>query len=182
MNIQELITKVIKETNEATIKNLKSQGLLKEKGQTPFQKTEILLYNYKNYIAAIKDKEMQIEIIKQEGSTNRSKDITSFRANAFSTHDLSDEMLRPEKEIEKIQLSINKTKVYILKIDAALEIIKGDPYYEIITMYYFEKKTREDIAEHFDCDPSTISRNKKRLVNLLQIRLFSEDTLSAIFE
>lgn len=48
-------------------------------------------------------------------------------------------------------------------------------------MKYFEGKTREEIAEHFDVDVSTISRNKNRLINLLQIRLFSDEVIYQIF-
>jgi len=45
---------------------------------------------------------------------------------------------------------------------------------------YFEDKTREEIAEELDCDVSTVSRNKSRLINKLLVRLFSDDALAEL--
>lgn len=45
----------------------------------------------------------------------------------------------------------------------ALEGIRGDHYYNIITMYYRDRVTIDWIAEEFNCEISTITRNKKRL-------------------
>ena len=50
-----------------------------------------------------------------------------------------------------------------LAVKSALEKIKGDPYFEIIPMYFVNRFTIERIAEVFDVEVSTISRNKKRL-------------------
>ena len=46
----------------------------------------------------------------------------------------------------------------------ALRGIAMDDYKGIIKLYYADHKTIEQIAEIFDCDPRTITRNKKRLV------------------
>lgn len=48
-------------------------------------------------------------------------------------------------------------------IGNALEGIKGDQYFKIITMYYRDRFTIDWIAEEFNCEISTITRNKKRL-------------------
>ena len=48
-------------------------------------------------------------------------------------------------------------------IGNALERIKGDDYYNIITLYYRDRLTIDWIAEDFNCEISTITRNKKRL-------------------
>lgn len=48
-------------------------------------------------------------------------------------------------------------------IAQALERVKGDQYYKIITMYYRDRYTIDWIAEDFNCEISTITRNKKRL-------------------
>ena len=138
----QMIEKYIDETIQRYTSELRRQGLLKDNKRTPFQKTEVLLYNYNNFKAAIQDKYEQIEAIEQ---------------------------------------SIQVTKNFISVIDAALDILKDDHYFDIIRMKYFEGKTREEIAEHFDVDVSTISRNKNRLINLLQIRLFSDEVIYQIF-
>ena len=48
-------------------------------------------------------------------------------------------------------------------INSALDRIKGDRYYSIITMYYRDRYTIDWIAESFGCEISTITRNKRRL-------------------
>ena len=73
------------------------------------------------------------------------------------------------------------TEKLVKKIDAALDDIKSDPYYELVPMIYFEGSTREDCAEYFDTTVTTVSRNKVRLVNILKIRLFSDDVIYELF-
>lgn len=66
-------------------------------------------------------------------------------------------------------------------IEKALINIRADPYYEVITLYYIEGWTREQLAERFDTSVTTISRNKKRLVEQLKIILFSCDYIKEIY-
>lgn len=69
----------------------------------------------------------------------------------------------------------------ILQIESALEIIKDDIYYDVIPMYYMKGNTREEIAETFNTSPTTISRNKKRLIEQLSAVLFSSDYIMQIY-
>ena len=48
-------------------------------------------------------------------------------------------------------------------IESALAELKGDKYYKIIPLYFNYGYTIEEIAEIFQVEVSTISRNKKRL-------------------
>lgn len=175
--------KVIETTAQMTAKEvvseLRKQGLLKNNRQTPFQKTETLLYNYNNFKNAINDKLEQIDEIKQIGIRKKSSSITSFSVSP--TFEAKSESDKADEKIESIEQSIQITKNFIKMIDAAIEILKGDPYYDLIQMKYFEGKSREDIADYYAVDVSTISRNKNRLVNLLQIRLFSDEVIYQIF-
>lgn len=66
-------------------------------------------------------------------------------------------------------------------IDDTLEDIEDDPYGEIIPLIYFEGETRESVAEYFDTTVTTISRNKTRLINILKVRLFSDDVIYELF-
>lgn len=158
---------------------LKKKGFAKHNKQTAFQKTEQLLYNYMNFKQVIADKQKAIEQIKQEGIQKRSKSIVNFTGNYQL--DTRNDFEKAEEQIEALENSIMITKRYIEIIDAALDMLKDDHYFDIIRMKYFEGKTREEIAEHFDVDVSTISRNKNRLINLLQIRLFSDEVIYQIF-
>ena len=175
--------KIIEETAQTTaarvVSELKRQGLLKDNKQTPFQKTETLLYNYRNFQAAIDDKMLQIETIREEGIPKKSPSITSFSGNP--TYEIKSDADKADEKIEAIENSIQTTKNFIRVIDNALAALQDDLYFEIIRMKYFEGQTREDIAEYFEVDASTISRNRNRLVNLLQIRLFSDEVIYQIF-
>lgn len=69
----------------------------------------------------------------------------------------------------------------VKKIDAALETIKNDIYFEIIPMCYFDHETREAIAEYFDTTVTTISRNKVKLINKIKPLLFSDEVIYELF-
>lgn len=69
----------------------------------------------------------------------------------------------------------------ITNIEKALSYIKTDPYYEVITLYYIQSWTREQLAEKFNTTVTTISRNKKRLVEQLKIILFSDEYIKEIY-
>ena len=49
------------------------------------------------------------------------------------------------------------------KIKRAIRSVEGDRYFKIIPLYFSYGYTLEDIAEVFDVDLTTITRNKKRL-------------------
>lgn len=73
------------------------------------------------------------------------------------------------------------TQKLVSKIDAALDSIKDDIYYEIIPMVYFENETREVIAGYYNTTVTTVSRNKTRLINKLKLMLFSDDVIYELF-
>lgn len=69
----------------------------------------------------------------------------------------------------------------VRKIEEALEDISDDIYYKIIPMFYFERQTREYIADYFGTTVTTISRNKTKLVNQLKVKLCCEDVIYELF-
>ena len=173
-----LIDCTVKKAVSETVAGLKKSNLIVDGRQSPFQKTETLLFNYKNFLSAIKDKQEQIEELKQYGIR---KHTSSGMCGNTGFIEVKSDAEKAEEKIELIQYSIQTTRNFIKIIDDALDSLKLDPYYDLIPMRYFENKTREDIAEHFDCDVSTVNRNKNRLINLLQIRLFSDEVIESIF-
>lgn len=175
-----LIDQTAKKTAEQTAAELKRQKLIIEGKQTPFQKTETLLYNYNHFKAAIKDKEEQIKEIRELGLPRKSKSITTFSGNT-GLIEVKSEAEKAEEKIEMIEFSIVTTRRFIKIIDDAIQMLRDDPYYELIALRYFEGRTREYIAEFFDCDVKTVNRNKNRLINQLQIRLFSDEVIQSIF-
>jgi RNA polymerase sigma factor (sigma-70 family) len=86
-----------------------------------------------------------------------------------------------DEKIEMIEYSISTTRSFIKIIDDAIACLKDDKYFDLIRLRYFDGWKYEDLAEHFECDVSTVSRNKNRLINLLQIKLFSDEVIQRIF-
>lgn len=175
-----LIDQTVKKAVEQSVSELKRQNLIIDGKQTPFQKTETLLFNYNNFKEVIKDKEEQIAEMRQYGMPKRSAGITSWSGNTGLIEVKSDAEKLDEK-ISAIEDSIVTTKTFIRLIDDAIDTLKDDPYYDIISLRYFEGYSREEIAEHFNVDVRTVTRNKNRIINLLQIRLFSDEVIRQIF-
>ncbi|KAF5049501.1 hypothetical protein DSECCO2_439050 [anaerobic digester metagenome] len=177
-------TRIIEQTAQTTAEKVvlefQKKGMLKDSKQSAFQKTEILLYNYGSFQDAVKEKKLQIKEVRSHGIKHKSKSITSFSSgNNFSNQKDYDEL--EEEKILQLESSIKITKNLILVIDKALEKLHDDPYYEIIKLKYFEKKKGDEIAEYFNVETSTVSRNKNRLINVLKIYLFSDDVVNELF-
>jgi hypothetical protein len=179
VDIEQRVKELVEQkTVDALYKELKKQNMLKDNKQTAFQKTESLLYNYPKFQNVLKSKLDEIEMIEKEGISKRS---TSFiQWSASNNYDNSNEYEKSLSAIDKIKASIVQIESYIYQIDQALAAIKDDPYFELISMKYFEGQSREDLAYYFDCDVRTTDRHKNRLLNLLQIRLFSDEYLEQL--
>jgi len=175
-----LIDCTVKKAVAEAICELKRQQLLIDGRQTPFQKTETLLFNYNNFQSAIKEKEEQIKELKSWGLKEKSKSITTFSGTNGYVEVKSDEE-KTEDRIKEIESSMHVTKTFIKVIDDALAGLQDDPYYDLISMRYFKGCSRTEIADHFMCDERTVTRNKNRLINLLQIKLFSDQVIQQIF-
>ena len=175
-----LISHTVQKAVTETVLELKRQNLIVDGRQSPFQKTETLLFNYNNFVAAVKDSEEQIREIRNMGLAKKSKSITSFMGDTGYVEVKSD-LEKAEEKIEMIEFRIQTTRNFIKVIDDAVYALKDDPYYELIHLRYFEGRSRDEIAEYFDCDVKTVTRNKNRLINLLQIRLFSDEVIQHIF-
>lgn len=82
---------------------------------------------------------------------------------------------------EQLKLSDqSSTLKRVAQVDVALEQIRDDPFYAIIPLYYFEKETRENIAEYFNVSEKTVTRNRKRLIRQMAVILFSDDVIMDI--
>lgn len=176
-------TKIIEQTAQTTAEKVvlefQKKGMLKDSKQSAFQKTEILLYNYNNFQDAIKEKKLQIKEVKSHGLKQKSKSITSYSSgNSFIDRDYDE---AEEEKIKQLESSIKITKNLISVIDKSLEKLHEDTYYDIIKLKYFEKKKGDEIAEYFNVETSTVSRNKNRLINVLKIYLFSDDVVNELF-
>lgn len=92
----------------------------------------------------------------------------------------TEELLRNYNTFKMVK-DRKSTKKIVQKIEEALDDISNDIYFDIIPMFYFDNRTREDIADHFNTSTKTITRNKNKLVNQLKLRLFSDDVIYELF-
>ena len=160
-----------------TVIEFKKSMLVKEQAKTPYQKVEYLLYNYNNFKRGIQNKQERIDDINKHGLGQKSKSITSY-GGAGTAKD-QEEVVK--EQVRSIQRSINSTERCIQNIDDALKRIDDDEYAGIIKMRYIEGKSQEEIADYYEVNPSTVSRNKSRLINELKIILFVDEVLRDIF-
>lgn len=98
---------------------------------------------------------------------------------------MRNDSLSPYEKTEKLLYRYNifknadegniQTKKIVENIDRALKMIKDDYYFDVIQMIFFDNLSREQAAEHMNTSVTTISRNKKRLVEALSVMLFSDE-------
>ena len=104
--------------------------------------------------------------------------IKDDRQTAFEK---TEQILRSYDDMKKSHSEDGTAKKFIDIVDNALKQIKDDPYYDIIPMMFFGKESRETIAEYFDTTVTTISRNKRRLIEKLKCLIFADDVVVELF-
>jgi DNA-directed RNA polymerase specialized sigma subunit len=149
----------------------------KKQEKTAYQKTEQLLFNYLGFKKIVEERRQEIEEIRKYG-VPQSCAVKEYVDKGGTVQGI----VLPEESVEaavcRIQASVHDTVQVISMIDKAMQSLKGDMYYEILPMRYFEGRTLEDIGIHFNCDHSTISRNRSRLVRELAMRLFPDEVVN----
>lgn len=122
-----------------------------------------------------------IEIINETVNTTvlKLKMAGLMKSDRKSAYQKTEELLYNYESFKKSDQEF--TLKLVARIDSALEDIKDDIYYDIIPLTYFQKETRENIAEIFNTTERTISRNKGRLISELKVKLFSDDVIYELF-
>jgi hypothetical protein len=140
-----------------------------------FAKVEVMLYAYKGALESVKVKEEALEELKKYG-------LPHFSPSYVGTNNDKNRQDALEEEVERLERSISFLARTIRLIESGLSVIKGDEYFELIKLKYFENKTMEDIAEHMNTGLTTIYRNRERLIYKLIKIIFAEDILRDILE
>ena len=76
-----------------------------------------------------------------------------------------------------LEAAIAATSHELEAIEKALASIRGDPYYLAVDGKYIQRMNDEEIAEKIHCDPTTVWRNRKRLIQRLAVRLYGVDAV-----
>ncbi len=79
---------------------------------------------------------------------------------------------------EDIRALLTRNRLAAKRIDKAIAALSDDPYHAILHMKYMEGLPEEEIAEHLCCDPSTVRRNKNRLLERLGVIFFGIDAVT----
>ena len=171
--IGKTLRNIIKETTEEEIKKALAIGAKSTKGK--YQQTEKRLYAYPVLQRNIKRYQKDIEDVKKE-DMQKSHDFVRFIKNSGSSEKPDLEELRAAK-ILIIEQKIARDLKEIEEIEAALEEIKNDEYYQVIELCYFQQISKTDIEEKMHCVNMTIWRNRKRLINILSLSLYGADAI-----
>ena len=170
---------------ESVVTALEEKGMFsgaakRRNEMTAYQKTEKLLYNYVGFKRIVEDKLQQIEDLKKYGIPEKDGSIVAYspRGGTVQGTVLQEESV--EQAIRTVQDSIVQTQGAIDLVDNGMAMLKGDPYYKILEMRYFEGRTQDDIAAEFNCSQVTISNNKSRLVRELSMQMFPDQVASEI--
>ncbi len=162
----EIVKKVLEE--------LKNKKLLKNP-KSAYKSTEKILYSLNVLPEAIKLIDEEVKKLEEEAKdipTPTAKSNTLILKEQNNTYVYGEETLATRiSELKQISL---KTKSQIRLVKSSLKKIEDDKWYDIIPMYYFENMKIESIAEELDCSVSTISDNKKRLMNELKVYIFPD--------
>lgn len=152
-----------------------------------FQKTETILKNYNRIKKSLSLLNEKLNALKKEQIKLKPIIVKSDKVvlkDNDKNYYYTDETL--DNDINELTQLIIKTKAEIDFVDKCLLEISDDEYYKIIDLWYFKGRqqgySREKIAEIFDCDPDTITRNRIRLVHKLKFLLFSKTSLSELIE
>lgn len=166
-----------REITNVILDELQKRNLIKEV-KNSFKNTESLLYNYKKLKDSIKKNQEQIKDLKEFGipTIGHSKDVVLIPTGG--NYDPDSLVAIRIKSLEEANI---RTKSIIKHIDRLLLDLKTkNKYYKIIELFYFKDMTYEEILSEkdekgypiFNCDISTISRNKNKMINELKILLF----------
>jgi len=157
-------------------KSGRSFYLTEEGKETPYQLTVKRLYAFPILKERILDNEEQL------------MELETLGLDALRHHDGSIvRMLRPgmridPEEAHNTQLAylrgrIAADEMEVRQVQRALNNVCGAPYCAVVDCKYFQHMTDEETAEKLCCDPSTVRRNRLRLVRRIALRLYGKEAM-----
>ena len=138
-----------------------------------YKTTERRLYAY----PVLQDKIMfdieKLESLRANGIPDQSKSIVRFRRAGMR--------LSPDEILDALIFDLSATlaadQYEADTIAGALKTIENDMYYDAVAGKYLRGESDDDIAETIPCDPSTIRRNRGRLIRRLAVWLYGTQAI-----
>lgn len=143
----------------------------KGKKESVYQKTEKLLRAYPALKEHVSDEREYMDMIFR----GKSKSITSWSSTPGefhedqALHDRFDSLQRSRSDVRRIEKAISKPDVvpYMPVIEAAYFYVTDDG----------RRPTNDDVAQSLHMDPRTVSRQKRRAVQLISLYIFGSDAI-----
>lgn len=176
LELESLINATIMNVLSGAIEDLQSDLRFEIDPKSIYAKTESLLYKYPLLKKSIQERKNEIEEVMLYGVPQRSKSITMF-SNCSGYVDFKSEYEKQEDMIDQLQKKILEAEERLKPIEKALVSVQEDPYFKIIEMKYFNKKTVDQIASYFGCDTSTVQKHKNKMLSQIKVHLFGEEVL-----
>lgn len=146
-----------------------------KKGDELFNKTEALLYEYRDIDAIIKNIEYDLEIYNYDGcgaiDYSSERTCKTFKINKPTEM----EVIKKDDKIISLKSKLNRKKILKRKIENALTVLTGDEK-KIIEMRYLSRpgKNWGEVSEIVNLDRSTCSEiNNKKIIPKLAEILFT---------
>jgi hypothetical protein len=139
-----------------------------------FTRTEQRLYAYPIIKLKIIDDIARLDDMKQHGAPQYSRSIIRHLKTGIRL--TADEIA--DAQIQDLKAEIAGNELEVETVDRALLVIHGDPYAEIIKYKYFENVCDDRIGQLLYCDPSTVRRNKSRLIRRIAVFLYGAEAVS----
>lgn len=170
IDIDGMIKKAVSEAIKVGI--TMGYNMKKQEADDCYKQIEKKLYSYPMLKDKIIEWQEEIDELNKVGLHERSKSIVFIPSGSrLGPDDIK------EAKIQDLQYRIHNNLNEIKALDKALDKIRADYWYRIIEMKYFEGQIDDDIAAAFECDTSTIRRNRKRLVTIISVRYYGASAL-----
>lgn len=166
-NIEKIIKQAVNEGIAA------GRQLAEKKTTDAYKATERRLYALPDLKGKVEKDREYLKDLLQHGLQGHSKDIARFKRSGLR---LSDEDLL-DALAKDLQASILADEHEIKAIEDAIAPLTSDPYFPAVSGRYFDQKTDDEIAAEISCDPTTVRRNRGRLVRRVAIRLFGSQAV-----
>ena len=138
-----------------------------------YKATEKRLYALPVLESKVADDREMLREMQTHGVRERSKSLVRFQRSGYrvSPEDMLDAI------INDLQATIATDEHEVLKIRRALAYIADDQYARTVSGKYIDGMDDAEIAEEIPCDPTTVWRNRKRLVQRLAVLLYGASAI-----
>ena len=143
------------------------------------QRTEAMLYDYPRQKNALLNEIAERNEIQKHGLfTGSANPSDVFQKN--HRVDRASEYERQEEVIHKLNRLIKQAKDKVDKVEQVLDLVKDDPFYDLIRLKYFEVRTDAEIGRHFKISVASVRDQKNRIVGRMAGQVFGEEYLNTV--